>query len=151
MSIGHELIESLKHIPGLERQLASLFDTLEEQASWLESRIDELVNQNHDSWDDAQRLEVLAKLSLLSELYAVISFDKMIEARERFQNLFPEHFKEYLNHLNSLSHRVSWPGCLECRHFNGKCSLSLTPMEISGGRYGFEKRCKFKERKAKVA
>lgn len=151
MSAGHELIESLKHISVLERQLASHGDTLEEQAGWLESRIDELVYWNHDGWDDEQKLEAIARLSLLSELCAVISFDRMIEARERFQNLFPEHFKEYLDHLDSLSQWASWPGCLECRHFNGKCSLSLTPVETSGGGYGFEKCCKLKEARAKAA
>lgn len=151
MSAGHELAESLKHIPGLERQLALQCNTLGEQAIWLESKIDELVRRNHDGWDETQRLEVLSKLSLLSELCAVISFDKMIEAREKFQSLFPEHFKEYLGRLDSLSWQILWPGCLECRHFNGKCSLGLTPVETPGGRYSFEKYCKFKEAREEAA
>ncbi|HZD59340.1 MAG TPA: hypothetical protein VE439_02650 [Anaerolineae bacterium] len=151
MSAVNELIGSLERISVLEHELTSCGETLEEQANWLESRIDELVYWNHDGWDGEQKLEVLAELSLLSELCASISFDRMIEAREKFQDLFPEHFKEYLDHLNSLSQWVSWPGCLECRHFNGECSLSQTPVEVSGGRYGSEKRCKLKERRAKAA
>jgi len=147
----HELLESLEHIPALERQVASYADTLEGQAEWLESRIDELAHKNHNGLEDTQRIEIVSKLSLLSELCAVISFDRMIEAREKFQNLFPEHFEEYLRNLDSLSWRILWPGCLECYHFNGECLLNLTPAEISGGRHSFEKYCKSKEKKAKAA
>lgn len=151
MNVEHELADSLKHIPMLEQQVASQGETLEEQAGWLESRIDDLISQHRDGWDYSQRTEAISKLSLLSQLCAVLSFDRMIEAREKFQSLFPEHFKEYLDRLDLFSWQVSWPGCLECRHFEGKCSLGLAPMENPGGRYGFEKNCKSQEGRARAA
>lgn len=150
MDAEHELLESWKQIPMLQRQVALRGETLKEQAAYLKQQIEELVSRNHNGWEESQRLELLSKLSLLSEIYAIVDFDKMIEVREKFRDMFPEHFNRYLVNLDSLSWHILWPGCLECRHFNGKCSLGLTPMELPDGRKS-ENRCRSKEYRLKAA
>ncbi|MCL6473086.1 MAG: hypothetical protein K6T91_09825 [Firmicutes bacterium] len=145
MNAEHELLESWKRIPLLQRQIALQGQTLEEQADYLGKQVDEVIKKNRNSWGEAQRLEAVSMLSLLSEIYAIIDFDKMIEVREQFQSLFPEHFRLYLNRIDSLEWQMLWPGCLECSHFNEKCSLNLTPTEPLGGRHKSGRTCKSKE------
>jgi hypothetical protein len=151
MSAEHDLAESWKYIPMLQRQVALQGETLKEQAQWLGLQVDHLINENHNGWEEPQKFEVLAKLSLLSEIYSLVDFDRMIETREKFQELFPEHFAEYLGSLDSLVWQISWPGCLECSHFDGKCSLGLTPTEVPGGSHNSPRQCKSKEMRLKAA
>lgn len=151
MNAEHELTESWKHIPTLQQQVALQGETLEKQADWLNLQIDKLVDQSHSGWEKESRIEALSKLSLLSEMYAIIDFDKMIEVREKFQRLFPGHFSEYLNHLQSLSWQIAWPGCLDCRYFDKKCSLGLAPAKLWGDKRSFDQQCKSKERRLKAA
>jgi hypothetical protein len=88
---------------------------------------------------------LVANLSLLSEIYAVLDFDKMIAIRERFQQLFPAHFERYLNSLDSLSFEMFWPGCLECKHFSGKCEMDVVPSGVWAKNSRFNKYCELKE------
>ena len=150
MDAEHELLASWKQIPMLQRLVALHGNTLKEQAAYLSRQIEELENRNRNGWVEDLKLNLLSKLSLLSEIYAIVNFDRMIEVREKFRNLFPEHFDKYLANLDLLSWQIFWPGCLECRHFDGKCSLGLTPTELSGGLKP-EKRCRSKEYKLKAS
>lgn len=154
MDAARDLRESLELLPKLQRGVAENGETLEEQAIWLEATVDEKISRINGGWNKGRRLDMLARLALLSELNAVIDFDRMIEAREKFQNLFPEHFKEYLKHLDYMARAVIWPGCFECLHYKhsqNKCLLHIIPIESSVGRTGIEKRCAQKELKKKAA
>jgi len=75
----------------------------------------------------------------------------MIEVREKFQELFPEHFENYLSNLGSLYRQISWPGCLECSNFDGQCSLGITPTEVPGGSHNSARYCRSKEMRLKAA
>jgi len=151
VSAEHELTESWKYIPRLQQQVALQGDTLDEQAAWLKSQVDKFLRKKHSDWNENDKFDALSKLSLLSEMYALVDFDKMIEVREKFQSLFPEHFGEYLSHLDSLSWQITWPGCLECRYFNKQCSLGMTPTEPPGGSSKFDRYCVSKELRLKAA
>lgn len=151
MSAEHDLSESWKYIPMLQRQVALKGKTLEEQARWLDLQVSELAKASPSGWEEPEKLQLLAQFSLLSEIYSLIDFDKMIEVREKFQELFPEHFAKYLGSLDSLSWQISWPGCLECNHFDGKCSLSITPTEAPGGSHNSVRYCKSKETRLNAA
>lgn len=154
MSAEHELTESWKLIPKLQQEASIRGNTLSEQANWLSSRIDERISRNKNGWTGEQKEEILAEFSLLSEIYSVIDFDRMVEVREKFQESFPEHFTEYLKGLESLAWQVSWPGCLECSHFGhvtGMCELGVSPTSLPGGRRSLDKACKLKENRLKAA
>ncbi|MHB8842067.1 MAG: hypothetical protein ACYC56_09845, partial [Candidatus Aquicultor sp.] len=96
MSAEHDLSESWKYIPMLQRQVSLKGTTLEEQAQWLDAQVSELIGGNRNGWEESEKIQALAKFSLLSEIYSLVNFDKMIEVREKFQELFPEHFEKYL-------------------------------------------------------
>jgi hypothetical protein len=151
MDAEQELAESWEKIPELQHLVALQGETLAEQAFWLRLRIEEAIARNNNGWEKDKKLDLLAKLSLLSEMYAFIDFDRMIEIREKFQGLFPEHFAQFLSHLDSLSWQIFWPGCLECRHFDGRCTLGMAPVETPGGSRKLDKYCKAKEVKLKAA
>jgi hypothetical protein len=142
------LVESWKHIPKLQRLATSKARTLEEQAQWLHIYIDERLAGNEMGQE--AREEMLAALSLQSEIYSLLDFDKMIDAREKFQSLFPEHFAEYLRGLESLSWQITWPGCLECSHFTERCELGLSPSSIAGDHVSV-KTCSSKESRLDAA
>ncbi len=151
MSAEHDLSESWKYIPMLQRQVSLKGETLAEQAQWLDVQVSEMVGGNRDGWEESEKIQALAKFSLLSEIYSLVDFDKMIEVREKFQELFPEHFEKYLSSLDSLCWQISWPGCLECSHFDGKCSLGITPTEVPGGSHNSARYCKSKEMRLNAA
>ncbi|MDI6715728.1 MAG: hypothetical protein QME63_02140 [Actinomycetota bacterium] len=147
MSAEHELTESWKLIPELQQQVALQGKTIEEQVTWLNSKINKLINRNKNGWEYNRKMEALAGLSLLSEMYAILDFDKMVEVREKFQSLFPDHFSAYLGRLESLSWQIFWPGCLECRYFEKRCSLGISPTILSGGWRSSERMCRSKEKR----
>jgi len=146
-----ELAESCKLIPAIQRHVAQQGYTLREQSLWLEGHIGKTVDENRDKWSEQKRITTIAELSLLSEIYAILDFDKMIEIRENFQKLFPEHFKRYLSSLESLSLQMFWPGCLECRYFESKCELDLAPVGTWMRNNRFDKYCDSKEDRLRAA
>ncbi len=141
MNIEQELTEGWEKAAELERELINETKSLEEQLTLLKAQVGELAAKLEREPRKSIRVELLARLCLLSELYSATDFDHMIEIRERFQELLPEHFSEYLAHLKTLSWHISWSGCLSCRHFLGRCNLNLTPVEVPGGEHRLEKTC----------
>ncbi|MDI6689373.1 MAG: hypothetical protein QME54_03010 [Actinomycetota bacterium] len=141
MDIEKELAESWKKIGKIQKKLMRKSEDVGEQISILEKEIDKLVSELNKRQDKSKRLELLTRLCLLSELCSAIDFDRMIEAREKFQDLLPQHFKEYLAHLKTIPWHISWSGCLKCRHFSGKCNLNLMPLEVSDSKHGLQKTC----------
>jgi hypothetical protein len=151
LNADFEVVESYKLIPSIQRHVMRQGLTLQEQAAWLESHIMENVSKKRFSWSEDERVGLIAELSLLSEIYATLDFDKMIEIRETFQEIFPEHFERYLNNLESLSLQMFWPGCLECRNFNGKCELGITPGGAWDRNSRFDRSCDSKEERLRAA
>jgi hypothetical protein len=150
-----EIAESCKLIPTIQRDVIRHGYTLSEQAFWLENHIDKIVEKDGFSGDVGleanNRIDLSAKLSLLSEIYSVIDFEKMITIREKFQQLLPIHFKCYLNNLDAVSFDMFWPGCLECRHFTGNCDLDVTPSGSWTSSSRFGRYCDSKEDRLRVA
>jgi len=150
-----EMAESCKLIPTIQRDVIRHGYTLKEQAFWLEDHIKGIIGKdgfNDDSGlETTNRIDLVAKLSLLSEIYSVFDFDKMIMIRERFQQLLPIHFKCYLNNLDSISFDMFWPGCLECKHFAGNCDLDVMPSGAWTGSRRFGRYCDSKEDRLRVA
>lgn len=88
-----------------------------------------------DLQERSKRIDLLAYLCLLSELCELTDFSLMIKARELFLDLYPKHFKTYLDLLERglLEKELSWLGCSDCIHFlSKKCSLNLVPIESRG-------------------
>jgi hypothetical protein len=151
LNADFEVAESCKLIPAIQRHVMRQGLTLQDQALWLESHVMESVNKKRFTWGENERVGLIAELSLLSEIYATLDFDKMIEVREKFQDLFPEHFERYLDNLESLSMQMFWPGCLECRNFDGKCELGLTPGGVWDRNSRFDRNCDSKEERLRAA
>lgn len=149
MKVEEELHESLKRISKIQQGIASKADGLDKQMELLEKRIGKMVKELGDGSNKEKRVELLAELCLYSELGSVLGFDQMITAREKFQELLPRHFNEYLSHLDSISWEISWSGCLDCRHFLGRCNLGLTPSELESDEYGLEKTCPKREKRSR--
>lgn len=141
MNIEQELTEGWEKAEELEQKLINKTESLEEQLVFLKAQVDELATKLERESKKSIRVELLARLCLLSELYSATDFDRMIEIRERFQELLPGHFGEYLAHLKTLSWHISWSGCLSCRHFLGRCNLNLAPVEVPGDEHRLEKTC----------
>lgn len=135
MSVERELDEGLKRAAELERKLFERAKTLDEQASILKNEVG----------GTGERVEQLAKHCLLSEICGVLDFDRMVEAREHFQEEFPEHFTYYLANLESIGWQMVWPGCLECANFEGSCSLGMQPVESTDSRNRFDRQCDYKQ------
>ncbi len=119
MDVEKELTESWKKIGKLQQHIAEENSDLEGQVFLLEEYIDEL---SKDVKKKNARIDLLARLCLLSEICSAIDFDRMIDAREKFQDLLPKHFEYYLSHLDSSPWHIAWSGCLGCIHFSGKCT-----------------------------
>lgn len=152
MSAEYELVESWKLIPAIQQQASLQGITLEQQANWLGATIEEKLQNSEPNWEAAQKEQVLASLSLLSEIFAMYDFDKMIEVREKFQQFFPEHFAEYLKNLDSLSWQAIWPGCFECSHFaDMHCERGVAPTNIPGTKRIFDRQCRYKEKRLNQA
>jgi len=128
MDIEKELTEGWKRVAKLQQEIVQANSDPEEQIFLLGEDIDELSG---DAKKKNARIDMLARLCLLSEICSAIDFDKMIDARERFQNLLPQHFSYYLSRLDSAPWHIGWSGCLGCIHFSGKCALNLTPQEVT--------------------
>jgi len=142
MDVKKELADSLIMIRKIQQGLTKS-GPLANQLNFLEKKIDtvaqKLENEPHETQSEV-RLELLAHLCLFSEL-SMADFDSLIEAREKFQNLLPDHFEHYLSHLEGSTWAISWSGCLDCRHFSGRCNLNLSPVEDPSDVHRLEKTC----------
>ncbi len=148
MNYEEELHEGLKKISWLQKKLISKADNIDDQIAELEKQIKEIKDRATSQPSKDERIQLLARLCLLSELSGAISFGRMIKAREKFREMFPEHFKEYLSHLESASWEITWSGCLGCRHFAGKCALNLTPIETPSPDNRLKRSCPSREQKS---
>ena len=128
MDIERELTEGWKRVAKLQQEVNISGSDPDEQIFLLEEHIEELSKEAKRK--DA-RIDLLARLCLLSEICSAVDFDRMIDAREKFQDLLPEHFDYYLAHLDSAPWHIGWSGCLGCIHFSGTCALKLTPQEAT--------------------
>ncbi len=154
MNIEEELMEGWKKTNAIEQELAEEYNDPEEQIEKLKNELDKLISKflSSDKKTDNKkslRIEILAHFCLLSELLSALDFDRMIEIREEFMDLLPNHFKYYLSHLESLSWHISWSGCLSCRHFSGSCNLNLKPHESSEDEHLAGKTCSFWVRRSR--
>ncbi len=128
--VQKEIEEALNNLPNIHQKIISQTNGVEEEISLLENEIKKLLKKKRDQ---KIKKEVLPRLCLLSEICSAISFEKMIEARELFQENFPQHFKAYLNSPDRKKWQISWSGCLSCSHFLDRCNIGLTPREKEGG------------------
>jgi len=138
VDIENELTEGWKKVTRLQQDITSGNSDLENQIISLQEEIDKLSKEVSQK---STRVDLLARLCLLSELCSAIDFDRMIDARETFQALLPGHFEYYLSHLESAPWHIAWSGCLGCIHFTGKCNLNLTPQEVSESEHQIKKFC----------
>jgi len=143
-----ELHEALKKIHYLQKKLSSKQVGLDEQITDLEDQIEQLSAKATSQPTKEERIQLLARLCLLSELSGAVSFDGLIKAREKFLDMFPEHFGEYLAHLDTASWEITWSGCLGCLHFAGKCALNITPIEMPSSDDKLRRICPSREKKS---
>lgn len=129
VDIEKEVLEGLEHVGEIEREILANGLHVEEYIMSLETEIDSLAG----SWavgssNRENRVILVAKLCALSELCSVIDFDKMIEVREKFIDLFPDHFQAYLGYLetSAVSSNLLF-GCIGCVSYQGTCALKLEP------------------------
>lgn len=137
MDAEKELLESLEFVSEIERDILGSHSTIDDYVAKLEKDIQDLTrDEKASSSDRGSRIALLAKLCALSELYSVTDFDRMIEARELFVDLLPEHFHSYLNYLetSTISSNLLY-GCLGCQSFKGVCELGLKPPVESHGEH----------------
>ncbi len=149
MRVDDELHQAWEKAGRLQAEMMSRTQSLDREIEALEQQSQEEADAFASSPTPAGRVSLLSSLCLLSELCSAVDFDRMIEAREKFQDLLPNHFEYYLKHLDSMSWHVAWSGCLECRHFQGKCTLNLTPVEVSEGSHHLAKTCSHKAKRSK--
>ena len=140
MDIEKELAEGLKMVLKIQRDLTDE-DSLEERLVFLEEKITAFAKKLEGEPQSDVRLELLAHLCLLSELASGAGFDRLIDAREKFQDLLPDHFSHYLSHLEQSTWFISWSGCLDCRHFSNRCNLNLSPQEDPNDIHRLQKVC----------
>ncbi|MBI4743280.1 MAG: hypothetical protein HY776_00345 [Actinobacteria bacterium] len=150
METDQELTESLKLLSELKQKLINGSDSLslEEKVYSLEEKVGGMADDFVKNPDGPKRVELVANLCLLSELCGAIDFDRMIEAREKFQELFPHHFKQYLSYLENASWEMTWSGCIGCVHFSGKCALNLSPTEVTSGEGQTKRVCHSRRQKS---
>lgn len=149
MRVDEELHQAWERAGRLQAEMMASTQSIDREIEVLEEKTQTEVLQFAASPGPATRVKLLSSLCLLSELCSAVDFDRMIEARERFQELLPEHFQYYLSHLDSMSWHVAWSGCLECRHFQGKCTLNLAPVEVSEGSHHLAKACDHKTKRSR--
>lgn len=138
VDVEKELTEGWKKVGKLQQHINGENPDLENQIFLLEKGIDDL---SKEMGKKNMRVDLLARLCLLSEICSAIDFDRMIDAREKFQDLLPKHFEYYLSHLESAPWHIGWSGCLGCIHFSAKCTLNLTPQELDEGEENIKKFC----------
>jgi hypothetical protein len=128
-----ELEESHQHIIPLHQQISEATSILSAQIEMVEKAIEALRASDLDKRPN--RVSLLTHLCLLSELCGLMDFNRMIKARELFVDLYPQHFKTYLELLErgSWEKEIGWSGCFDCIHFSSKkCSLNQVPIESRG-------------------
>lgn len=149
MEIDQELTESLKRLSELKQKIANNEElSLEEKICSLEKKVINMGNDFTENPDGFKRTELIANFCLLSELCGAVDFDRMIEAREKFKEMFPLHFKQYLSYLENASWEMTWSGCIGCVHFSGKCSLNLSPVEVASSENQTKKICHSRKQKS---
>lgn len=148
LNYEEEIHEGLKKINWLQKKLVAKHNGVENQIAELEKQIEEISDKATSKPTREERIQLLARLCLLSELSSVVGFDRMIKAREKFLDMFPQHFKEYLTHLEDASWEITWSGCLGCIHFAGKCALNLTPIEAPSSDNRLKRSCPSREQKS---
>jgi hypothetical protein len=124
-----EIEEALHALPNIHQKIISQANGVNEEISLLEKEIGKLLKEKENP---EIKKELLPRLCLLSEICSAISFERMIKARELFQENFPRHFKAYLNSPDRKKWQISWSGCLNCSHFLDRCNIGLTPREKEG-------------------
>ncbi len=124
--VDKELEESIKGIARLHQKIIEKSSNINEEISILRKDIKRLIK---DKDEKKIRLKLLTRFCLLSELCGAVDFNEMIKAREMFLQIYPEHFKSYLNHLDKKEWEISWSACLGCLNFTQKCNLGIHPRE----------------------
>lgn len=129
MDIEKELLEGLERVGEIEREILSKRVKIDEYAQKLKEDIESLIEQQKEKANSKDyRVTLISKFCALSELYSVTDFDKMIETREEFVEIFPDHFTSYLNYLGSATISSSLLyGCLGCSFYKGECEKHLAP------------------------
>lgn len=145
MDVERELTDGWKRVAKLQQEVIGGGSDPKDQIFLLEEDISEL-SKNVKKKD--KRIDLLAHLCLLSEICSAIDFDRMIDAREKFQDLLPQHFEFYLSHLDSAPWHIGWSGCLGCIHFSGQCALNLTPQEITENDDSIKRYCPSRSRRS---
>ncbi|MFQ5574685.1 MAG: hypothetical protein ACE5E0_03565 [Terriglobia bacterium] len=140
MDVKEELAEGMKKIADIQKVLVDKDPAPREQLAFLEKKVDGFSSRFKKS-DQGARVTLLAHLCLLSEVAANMDFNRMISAREKFQDLLPEHFAYYLAHLKESPWAITWSGCLDCRRFVGRCQLNLSPQDDPDDEYRLKKMC----------
>lgn len=141
VGVEDELQESFKKINWIQKKLLGQNNNLEEQVRLLWEEVESMITRFGSEPTKTERIDLVSRLCLLSELTGALDFDRMIETRERFRDLFPEHFREYLNYLKTVSWEITWSGCLGCHYFSGRCALNLVPIETPTSDHRLRKFC----------
>lgn len=103
----------------------------ESDLSKVEAEIAELEQSYQSDPSPDKKIQLLARYVLLSRLLPVVGSTKGIEMRERFQQQFPDHFKNFMEIHRSDAATIRWSGCLLCKHSLGQeCSKGLQPRRL---------------------
>lgn len=94
----------------------------------VEAEIAELELSYESNHSADTRAQLLAGYVLLSRWLPTQDSAAAIKVRERFQQVFPDHFKAFMETLKASASSVRWSGCLGCKHYLGQqCAKGLEP------------------------
>ena len=131
--VGKEIRNAEEIAEGLRAE-GFMLENIEEEIATFERKY------KNDS-TSSTKAELLARYILLCQWLPVGSSDTGITIRERFQQLFPEHFSIFMKKLNVSATSTRWSGCLLCKHNLGHgCEKGLQPQRLPGGLPGKARR-----------
>ncbi len=125
--IENDLKEAEKLALKISKKLARSKLSEGDRITFLYKKIDLLRKKELNK---ENKIALLSHLFLLSETCLSMDFERLIQAREKFQSIFPLHFKQYLEKMSGRTKGTTWSGCFSCKHYVGaRCELNKIPLE----------------------
>jgi hypothetical protein len=98
----------------------------------IESEITKLELKYQNNYIRDTKIQLIARYIYLGRWLIQENPELGIKARERFQELFPEHFKRFMEKLKASAPSIRWSGCTLCKyHLGNECAKGLRPSKVS--------------------
>lgn len=100
----------------------------------IKTEISDLELSYKDNPSANTKTKLLTRYVLISKSLPTSDSELVVKTREKFQIVFPDHFRAFMEMLRSgsLATLSKWSGCLLCKHYLAHgCAKGLVPRKMS--------------------